>query len=381
MEELYSVEIQNEYKKIDYKWLNLHYKTTVGLVIFSLFVECVLGVIMCNSDELHTTIPIFILKFIIIPFVINMCCILIDYMVMHSKKLSQNIKVYIVSLVFIVICFMLFTAHIAFSALYFIFALPIMLTTIYVDYKLTTIASILSMASICISELFIKWDIDKVSIMKNANRLGDFIISLFSLLAFSAVCMVVIYFEREKNCASIQKEMEKYQLQQRLKLDEQTGIYNRIALRNELNDMEADKSENSYIFAMIDIDNFKEINDNLGHLVGDHCLLEFGKILTDNCSDATPFRFGGDEFCILFRNHTVESVIATCKKIQSDFKEINVKENKELMLTASIGIAIYTKGISTSKLITNTDKALYEAKTVRNAIRIHKVPKNVTSFI
>lgn len=371
MEELINKEMQNEYKKIDNKWLKLHYKTTVGLVFFSLFVECVLGVVMCNSDALHTTIPIFIMKYIVIPFSINMILVLIDFGLMHSERLSQKVKVYGVSFVFILICIILFNAHGVFASLYFAFTVPILLTTIYVDYKLTTFASIVSIVGMVLSELFVKWNLYKASIMEDAIRLGDFMIAIFILLAFSAVCMIVIYFEKEKNSASIQKELERYKLEQRLIIDDQTGIYNRIALRNELNDLEKDESENSYIFAMIDIDNFKEINDNLGHVIGDQCLIEVGKILTANCGDAIPFRFGGDEFCILFRNNTLQEVIQTCEKIQKEFRETNVTGNKKLVITASIGISIYTKDMSSSNLIANTDKALYEAKSVRNAIRIH----------
>lgn len=366
------IEIQNEYKKIDYKWLQLHFKLSVGLVLFSLFVEIVIGVLMCNSDELNTTIPIFLMKFLIIPFALNILCILIDYKVIGTKRISQEIKVYIVSMLMVVISFVLFTVHVAFSALCFIFAVPILLTIIYANYRLTIITAISSMTSLIISELFIKWDKDKVSIFEDVNIMGDFIISLFILLAFSAVCMVVIQFEKEKNAASIQKEMERHQLQIKLQIDELTGIYNRIAFRNALKDMEEDVSDNLYIFVMIDIDNFKNLNDTHGHMVGDQCLIEFGKILTANCVDAIPFRYGGDEFCILFKNHSINQVLGTCQKIKNDFANCNVCDTTKVSLTSSFGIAMYVKNMLTTKLIANTDKALYEAKTVKNAICIYR---------
>ena len=370
MENDYPIEIQKEYKKIEEKWLNLHYRTFIGIVIFSLFLECLMGIFMCNSDELHTSIPNFIFKFLIIPGSINLLCVLIDYKVMHSKTISQTIKRYIISLLFVFVCFVLFTVHIIFSSLYFTFVVAILLTTIYADYKLTTITAFVSIVSEIISELFIQWDIDKLSIYSNSTRAADFIIANFLLVGFSAVCMVVIYFEKEKNAASIQKELERYALEERLKTDALTGIFNRTALRKEITEIDEDIAENSYFFAMIDIDDFKMINDQYGHPVGDHCLVEVGRILNSNCVNATPFRFGGDEFCILFKNHTILSVFQTCQKIQQDMKECRFIKNENITITASIGIVAYEKNMLSANLIVNTDRALYEAKTVKNAIRI-----------
>jgi diguanylate cyclase (GGDEF)-like protein len=371
MENFYR-EIENEYKKIDNKWLNLHFKTAVGVVIFAFFIECIIGLLMYYTNEISSTIPVFWIKFLIVPCVINLFCIITNFKVLHSRLFSQKVKIYLTSLLYVLICSVLFTIHSAFTALYFIFALPILLTTIYGNYRLTSITSITSMIALIISELFIKWDVDKESVWGDGIRLGNFFISIFVLIAFSVVCMIVIHFEREKNAASMQKELERFKLQQKLQMDELTGIYNRIGFRNALRDMEEDETDNTYIFVMIDIDNFKLLNDNLGHVTGDHCLVEFGKILKNNCKDAMPFRYGGDEFGILFQNRTIENVRKTCEKIQRDFAGIEIKGRNDIPLSASIGIAKYSSYMTPSTLILNTDKALYESKTVKNTITVYK---------
>ena len=238
--------------------------------------------------------------------------------------------------------------------------------------KLTVATSALSITAIICSELFIKWDIDKISIFDSTARLGEFLVAIFITLAFSAVCMVVINFEKKKNDASIQKDIEKHTLVKKLRIDELTGINNRNAFHSELQKMEQDTSDNSYIFAMIDLDNFKEINDRLGHVTGDVCLKKFSEILIKNCGDGIPFRFGGDEFCLLFKNKTMVKIVETCQKIQEDCKDLCANENYDIELTASFGLSKYNKALSPSKLIFYTDKALYEAKKVKNTIRIHK---------
>ncbi len=370
MDQLYIAEIQSEYRKIDKKWLHLHFKTSVGLVTFTFIVECFMGILLYKTGQIHSTIPRYIFKYLISPFVLNMIFIAINYKALDIAKLSQSVKIYITSLTFVMICFIIFSVHIIFSALYFIFAIPILLTMIYGNYKLTSITAITSIVSLTISELFVTWDSEKLNILENVDRLADFVVSISILVAFSAVCMVVIRFEKEKNAASIQKEMERYKLKQKIQTDELTRINNRTALRNALNDMEADDSDNAYIFAMIDLDNFKQLNDRLGHITGDQCLTEFGQILKENCGDAIPFRYGGDEFCILFQNHTMDSVLEACKKIQVEFKKVDIGKEINFVLTASFGVAKYIKNTNATKLLINTDKALYESKEIKDAICI-----------
>ena len=166
--------------------------------------------------------------------------------------------------------------------------------------------------------------------------------------------------------------MEKHELVQKLKIDELTGVYNRSAFRDELNKMIKDESDNTYAFVMIDIDNFKLINDTHGHITGDQCLIAFSELLVEHCEDALPFRYGGDEFCILFKNVSINTVTEICKKIQKDFKDLFIAKIKDLELTASFGVAPYKKNMSVSKLLFNTDKALYRAKNTKNAIHVYE---------
>ncbi|NNJ29703.1 hypothetical protein [Lacrimispora defluvii] len=113
-------EIQKEYTRIDKDWLSLHYKISIGMVLFALAVECIMGIILVNSDMLHTTVYRFIFKFILVPSGVNGLCAVIDYMVVKSERFSQTAKIYTVSIINTVICFSLFTAHSAFTVTYYI---------------------------------------------------------------------------------------------------------------------------------------------------------------------------------------------------------------------------------------------------------------------
>lgn len=362
--------IQREYAQIDESWLQLHYKITVGLFVFSFFVEFAMGMLLINSTMVTTTVYIYFLKFFIIPSGINFICIAIDSLIMKSDRISQIRKIYSISLIFVCIDFILFTVHITFAATYFIFAIAIMLTTVYANYWLTSITAAASILAVAVSELFIKWDTDKITVFQSTQRLGDFLISLFVLIAFSIACMVIIRFEQRKNRASIQKEIERQQLQESILMDEMTGIYNRKAFSAELKSIEDHAQSIRYILAVMDIDNFKSINDTWGHHMGDRCLIELAGILKECNTKVTSFRYGGDEFCLLFSDVDMVYAEEVCKEIQDKVNHLSFEGYPTLKLTVSFGLAENSDQMDTMRLFIHADHALYEAKRVRNAIRI-----------
>jgi diguanylate cyclase len=283
---------------------------------------------------------------LIIPSGINFIFVVLEMLIINSKYFSQTCKIYSVSLIFVFINFVLFTVHGAFVATYYITAIAIMLTIIYANYYVTGITALTSIISMVISELFIKWDIDKVSIFQSTHRLSEFMICYIILITFSIACMVVIQFERKKNSANIHKEIERQKLKQSVYMDEMTGIYNRKAFHNELKHVEDTASDVQHILAIVNIDKFKDINDTWGHHIGDRCLIEFAKILKKYDTNITPFRYGGDEFCLLFRDINMADAETICGEIQSK--------------------------VDTVRLFIHADHALYQAKKSRNSICVFR---------
>lgn len=365
------IEIENEYKKIDNRWLKLHYHTFIALFLFGFLIECILGIKLYIGGYIEIPLIDYVLKYILSPLILNSCLVLTGIFAMNSSRLQQKMKCYLISLLFVGVCFVLYSVHIIFGSIYLIFTLPVLLTLIYSDYVLTTVIAFVSFASKIVSELSITWDPDKINFFNSTYGLTDCVISICIFFTFYVVCIVVIHFEKEKISVSMQKEIERYQMQQNLITDELTKVFNRTALRNALKNMEEDSSGNTYAFAMIDLDNFKTLNDKLGHEKGDQCLKEFGSILTLNCTDSEPFRYGGDEFCIIFKNKTSTEIMQTCKNIQNDLKKSTANESG-ILLTVSIGIAQYTKQISVKQLLKNSDLAMYHSKKFKNRICDHE---------
>ena len=364
-------EIESEYRRIDTSWLSLHYNTFALLVFFGVLVECVLGISLYLSGYIEISLGRYVLKYIAVPFFTNLFLLLAGTLLIHMPRLSQSTKTYFVSLLFVGVCFVFYSAHIIFNSLFLIFTLPILLTVVYGDYTLTTITSFVAICLKIVADLYVRWDPKMGNPLVDRFASTNFLISLCVLFAFYMACIVVIRFERAKISASIQKEIERHQMQLRLLTDELTGIYNRTALRSAFQRMEEDADSTSYAFIMIDLDNFKKLNDTLGHDKGDQCLREFGNVLKKRCTGGAVFRFGGDEFCVLFQNQTTEQIKLICEKIQDDLRKSTLNQSG-ILLTASFGIASYKPQMSARELLQNADAALYHSKKSRDAVCIYE---------
>ena len=140
-----------------------------------------------------------------------------------------------------------------------------------------------------------------------------------------------------------------------------TGIKNRSAFDDDIKDKVNNASKYDNVFLMYcDIDNFKSINDNYGHSVGDLALSFFGKALHEEAEaiNANAFRMGGDEFSVVFCHQTMKEVDAFAKRIDDRIK----KTEFPFDFSFSVGIAKYAKGLSVIEFLNLADKEMYEQK-------------------
>ena len=363
--------IQRDLNQIVAEWLHLHFHITAILVFLSFLTECVMAFFIAHSDILTTTISRYILKFIVVPSGLAGLCLLVGLLFLRSKSLSQQVKIYAVSLTYVLICFVYYTAHSAFVATYALFPVAIFLTTTYANHRLTGTVSLVSIASLVISELFIRWDLDKTSIFDDPNRLVTFLIAISVLLGSYLISSVTIVFERRKNEVSLRREVEREQLKESIQYDVLTGIYNRKALHDALRLLEQQGSAEPLIFGIADIDHFKEVNDRFGHRVGDLCLIEFARALSEYFGESSVYRYGGDEFCLILRKVTIETAISLSERVQSRLERVELSDAPALKPTVSFGFSSLSAEDDASRLFNQADEALYEAKRVRNAIRIY----------
>ena len=153
--------------------------------------------------------------------------------------------------------------------------------------------------------------------------------------------------------------------------DALTGLYNRWYVMEKI-DSEMNRAlrhGSPMSVLMLDLDNFKRVNDSFGHSVGDEVLKNVGQVLRDSCRVYdVPGRYGGEEFCIVLPETRVGNTKQVAERIRSRLAstELPVGE-KSIVVTASIGVAgmdsVADEGVvSAAALLDRADRALYAAK-------------------
>ncbi len=151
--------------------------------------------------------------------------------------------------------------------------------------------------------------------------------------------------------------------------DKLTGLKNRGAIERRLNEeVKLAKRYNGFLsLLLLDIDHFKQVNDQYGHHVGDEALRVVGNMLLQLVRETDiAGRFGGEEFLILAPNTDLKSSVILAKRILKKFRNSEIPiDNKShtLSITASIGISSLSESIhDATNLLKNADKNLYKAK-------------------
>ena len=168
------------------------------------------------------------------------------------------------------------------------------------------------------------------------------------------------------NEMSRQVHLRQTELEYRALHDSLTSLPNRTLLLNRIeHDISISKREGHNLSLLIlDLDDFKDVNDTLGHLAGDNLLIQVGIKINKMLRDVdTVARIGGDEFSILLPHTSEEHAVSTSNRIISSLKEsINV-EGVDISVSASIGIAMYPEhGTDMHSLLRHADIAMYAAK-------------------
>jgi two-component system cell cycle response regulator len=164
-------------------------------------------------------------------------------------------------------------------------------------------------------------------------------------------------------------------LQDLVEIDDLTGLFNMRSLYQKL-EFEIERSKRfsrPVTVLMIDMDNFKSVNDGHDHLFGSYILSEVGKIIR-SCTRTIdiPARYGGDEFLIVLSETPLSGVGFFCERLRKRVEETLFAQGKDsIKLTLSIGFATtdHNENLQPKELVRRADMALYEAKRLgRNCV-------------
>jgi len=198
------------------------------------------------------------------------------------------------------------------------------------------------------------------------------LIHAFVLLLFMSSLLAIVYiFSRLKKTMDykIQEAKDARLTEQTLlfqaTIDGLTGLFNRSHFLNEVQE-QLNVTSRASCLLLLDIDDFKQVNDTYGHIAGDHVLVEFSSILRMLFAEKGMVgRVGGEEFAVFLNGVSEEESCEVAELLRSSIQDslIPLHDQKQIHITISVGIAYSNKvGVKFEELYQQADIALYQSK-------------------
>ena len=158
------------------------------------------------------------------------------------------------------------------------------------------------------------------------------------------------------------------------RIDPLTNVMNRRSIANQLEQLHQQRKA-LYSVVLLDLDHFKNINDQFGHSMGDQVLVNVAKCLANNLRDRDMIgRFGGEEFILLLPNTTTEQAQHVAERCRIALTELNFvyEQQQPFSISASFGVSSSQNASEPQQIIRQADQALYAVKTAgRNQVQIY----------
>ena len=170
--------------------------------------------------------------------------------------------------------------------------------------------------------------------------------------------------EAEERVRKLEKELES--VSELVREDQLTGALNRRGMEDTL-EREFKRSDRSHAMvsiALLDIDNFKQLNDTLGHQGGDEALVHLTMVIKETLRPTDSVaRYGGEEFLIILPDTGMQEAMEIVERLQRELtKKFFMHNNERKLITFSAGVALRSENEDKDDLIGRADKAMYQAK-------------------
>ena len=334
---------------------NVHALTVVTVSLFEIIGYIIL---VLNGVETFSLHNLYLWYGVVFPSLANTVTHLVARIIVNSPNVTHQKKNETIIIAALVTSFIVAVIHKEYLVTSCAFIFPLILSSLFNDRKLLIVSFI--------SSIFILFSVGVALFLDNAitlkNSISLFILFGFSLISFLCGIISINFSDQNSDTIELQAEQNDRLMQVVLR-DQMTGLYNHnsfdIQLEKQVNDF---TGETSLYLAMLDIDDFKKINDTYGHDCGDDVLIRFAKTLKIYCGENdTAYRYGGEEFAIVFKGKSLDEARSILEKILVDFSNYKF-EFTDKSITFSAGIAEYTKELTQDDFFEKADKTLYKAK-------------------
>ncbi|WP_054954935.1 GGDEF domain-containing protein [Paenibacillus dakarensis] len=248
----------------------------------------------------------------------------------------------------------------------YLMVLPIIVSLFYDEYRKLIFA--FSSAAMLLTIL----SFTSPTLFKYAPT-SELITYLFTMLGVFIIFCALIKQRREL-LAYLNKSIQSAQdllirsviMDRQIKFDALTDLYNHKTFHEYLDNLivQSDKYGLPLQLAIIDIDNFKKVNDTFGHAVGDLILQRVSQVVKQSMPspDDITARFGGEEFAVIFTDKTLAQAFDTIERIRLEIERMHHPEMNSRNVTVSIGLASYRYRTGKAAIFAEADAMLYTAK-------------------
>ena len=187
--------------------------------------------------------------------------------------------------------------------------------------------------------------------------------SLIGILCMAAIAWALMLRRQQEALSAAHRKLgaANRELTTLTRIDSLTGLLNRRAMVELLETMPPARAGKAHYLVLLDLDHFKNINDQHGHAEGDRVLIRVASALRETLRDSDPVaRWGGEEFLIAIAHVSAERVARLAEKLRSNISELHFANIGKV--TASFGVARLTPHESIDRALEHADRALYKAK-------------------
>lgn len=347
-------------EKINERWRYNLFKICVLLAAIGSVTEIVIYVIDSQMRTLFLPDLLYQFRFIYIPSSLNLIVIIFTYFTIHSPRLSDRAKNICSCILIYFLCANTQFIHYVYGPLLMLPVISIFVSVIFANRRLTGGITIASMISLGMASI----------VSANELRKGDQqllvdtgLAALVIFVSYIGASLMIAYVNEQFESVASSNKREKTLIEE-MHIDPLMGIFNRMALSEKLEEcIKKELTFDNCQLLLLDLDNFKSINDTYGHLSGDDVLIQLSdtiRLFTN--SNVNAYRYGGEEIVLIMQNHTLDSAYALAEELRLAFSAIEFDFGVKEHITFSGGIATLPTNQTADDWIQAADKALYQAK-------------------
>ncbi len=313
------------------------------------------------------SIFMFCLQHAVLPGFVGLLLYLCATVLLHKKSANAAFLRYVPVILCLLLCFNISIWYADYSFYDAVFLFPLFLTVIFTDKRMSRLVMLFSLALLLLSDLFGLFFRSGDAAPVTGISIFRLVLSL-CIYVFAYMLALVIIDSIAKKDKKIEESMDmRNKLAEELKHDHLTGLYSLGTYEKLMIDFtaEAEANRTPLCMAIIDIDNFKKVNDNYGHAQGNVVLVALSELLQNHCTGREAVaRYGGEEFVIFFPNTNIAVAFTKLDEMRRAFASLTfdfLPEGKHI--TFSTGLAAYPGNKYSNEFFFElADKAMYEAK-------------------